>query len=177
MLDGPADSGEEPDAFGPDPPPQSCNGDPFGEQTSECMAPPPVCADSRFAVTYGFWGTCVSPGTCVWTKEDVDCSEFEGGTCVGGDRDGGIITSDAGTLETIVAGCLVPARTPPATACDEDAGTDAETCSPPHPTCLTGDVLLSYDGTCVGGQCRWTPQMYRCPEGCLGSGSCVVPVH
>jgi hypothetical protein len=182
-LDATVDAGA-PDApgiglsYGPDPLPEGCDGGIFGGQ---CAPPPPVCIDARYAVLYQN-GTCTS-GACSWKKYDADCSKYDGGTCVGGDSDGGLASSGDGGLWASFDGCLVPLGplpAPPAVACDDDASADAATCAPPPPFCASAggrrSWLLYYDnGACGSGQCAWQLVSLACPFDCR-DGACVLPM-
>ena len=117
-------------------------------------------------MTYSANG-CFS-GACFWSRYDVDCSRYDGGSCIGGwGFNGGLSLSDEGGLQANINGCLVPKGQPPAqpvVPCDADAGAgagvDAALCVPPPSFCLEssslGRWLLYYDnGRCVSGQCVW----------------------
>jgi hypothetical protein len=176
LLDGPSSGA----AFGPDPSPQACDG---GFQ--QCASPLPVCLDPRYALNY-VSGHCVS-GACEWTKYDLDCTRYPGGTCVGGSSDAGVEASADGGGRALFAGCGVSISlpTPPVVACDTDAGVDAAVCAPPRSFCASGSpgvdssppaLLLYYDdGECVAGQCVWALRSLPCPSSC-SSGACVDPV-
>lgn len=178
--DGPAQGA----SFGPDPAPQACDGGPH-----QCIASP-VCLDARFAVTY--WaGQCIS-GSCAFKKADLDCTTFDGGTCVGGAYDSGVADLGDAGLQGILYGCaLALPPPPPAVACDADASPDAAVCAPPHSVCALetnpdggaiGDqptaapLLYYYDnGQCSSGQCTWTLRALPCANGCA-HGACSFPL-
>jgi hypothetical protein len=160
-------------AFGPDPSPRGCDPSNSGPDV-QCGSPAAVCVDGRFAINYeNPW--CIS-GACTWSKYDVDCTQYEGGTCVGGTPDAAAIALSDGGLAGLNYGCAVPlgaAPQQPVVTCDMDAGTDAAVCSAPRSVCAeSAPWAIGYDnGQCVSGQCVWPLRSYFCVYGCWG-GAC-----
>jgi hypothetical protein len=159
------------DAWGPDPPSTAC----VQDDAATCLPTPNQCADSRWLVTY-FNGSCAA-GQCRFSKRDIDCVKLGGGTC-GPPTDAGQGDAQVQFIHVLGqsgSGCILPAPPgpdAPATACDEDAGTDAAPCSPPPSVCADSQWLVYFDnGQCVTEQCAWQKVRQYCGNGCT-NGAC-----
>ncbi len=173
-----SDGGDDSGDWGPDPPETSC--DPNASPTVvTCASPPPVCADSRWLVSYPT-GSCVA-GWCNWQKGHVDCT-LAGGTCSAapipdaGEGDATVEFFGFGFRGDGGSGCVVqvpPGPDAPQAACDADASIDAAVCPPPPSVCDDSRWVVYYDhGECASGQCSWQ-KMYRdCGTGGCYKGGC-----